>query len=100
LIRKGKHLSSLNAERRHRLRIRAKRFRHILEALADIVAMHSRAEVRDMHSAAKRLQRKLGDLRDLKRFAGLSPSADKHRPPGYRRQREQLRSAAVGAWRA
>lgn len=99
LIRKGKHLSSLSAERRHRLRIRAKRFRYMLEALADIVAMHSRAEVRDMHSAAKRLQRKLGDLRDLRRFAGLSPSADKRRPPGYSRQREQLRSAAVEAWR-
>ena len=99
LIRKGKHLSSLSAERRHRLRIRAKRFRYMLEALADIVAMHSRAEVRDMHGAAKRLQRTLGDLRDLRRFAGLSPSADKRRPPGYSRQRERLRSAAVEAWR-
>jgi CHAD domain-containing protein len=99
LIRRGKHLSSLNAARRHRLRIRAKRFRYMLEALRDIVAMRSRAELRDMHSAAKRLQRTLGDLRDLKRFAGQSPSADKHRPPGYHRRREQLRSAAVRAWR-
>jgi CHAD domain-containing protein len=99
LIRRGKHLSSLNAERRHRLRIRAKRFRYMLEALTDVVAMRGRAEVRDMHGAAKRLQRTLGDLRDLRRFAGLSPSADKRRPPGYRRRREQLRSAAARAWR-
>ncbi len=101
LIRKGRHLSSLNAARRHHLRIRAKRFRFMLEALTDIVAMRSRAEVRHMHRAAKRLQRTLGDLRDLRRFARLSPSADKRdkRPPGYRRQREKLGNAAARAWR-
>lgn len=102
LIHKGRHLSSLNAARRHRLRIRAKRFRYMLEALTDIVAMQSRTEVRHMHSAAKRLQRTLGDLRDLKRFAGLPLSADKRekrRPPGYRRQQDKLGSAAVKAWR-
>jgi CHAD domain-containing protein len=102
LIRKGKHLSSLNAARRHRLRIRAKRFRYMLEALTDILAIRSRAEVRHVHSAAKRLQRALGDLRDLERFAGLAPSAgkqDNRRPPGYRRRQEKLRSAAARAWR-
>lgn len=102
LIRKGRLLSSLNAARRHRLRIRAKRFRYMLEALTDIVTVRSRAKVRDVHSAAKRLQRTLGDLRDLERFAGLSPSADKRdkrRPPGYRRQQEKLGSAAAKAWR-
>lgn len=92
LIRKGKHLSHLNAARRHRFRIRAKRFRYMLEALTDIVPMRSRAELRQVHSAAKRLQRTLGDLRDLKRFAGLPP-------PGYRRRQETLASAAVRAWR-
>jgi CHAD domain-containing protein len=101
LIRKGRHLSSLNAARRHHLRIRAKRFRYMLEALTDILALRSRAEVRHAHSAAKRLQRTLGDLRDLERLAGL-PSADKQdklRPPGYRRQQEKLGSAAAKAWR-
>ena len=101
LIRKGRHLSSLNAARRHHLRIRAKRFRYMLEALTDILAVRSRAEVRHAHSAAKRLQRTLGDLRDLERLAGL-PSADKRderRPPGYRRRQENLGSAAAKAWR-
>jgi CHAD domain-containing protein len=98
LISKGRHLSRLSAARRHRLRIRAKRFRYMLEALTAIVAIRSRAEVRQLHSAAKRLQRTLGDLRDLKRFAGLSPS-DRRRPPGYRRQRDKLKSAAIRAWR-
>lgn len=64
--------------------------------------MRSHAEVRQVRSAAKRLQRTLGDWRDLRRFAGLSPSADKRdkcRPPGYRRQQDKLRSAAARAWR-
>ena len=101
LIRTGRHLSSLNAARRHRLRIRAKRFRYMLEALTDILAARSGAEIRHVHSAAKRLQRTLGDLRDLERFAGL-PSADKQdnrRPPGYRRQQEKLGIDAARAWR-
>jgi CHAD domain-containing protein len=100
LIRKGRHLSGLNAARRHRLRIRAKRFRYMLEALTDIVPLRNRADVRRMHGAAKRLQRTLGDLRDLKRFAGLSyENRDKHRPSGYRRQRQKLKSDAVKALR-
>jgi len=101
LIRQGRDLSTLKAERRHRLRIRAKRLRYVLEALTGIVALQSRAEARRMHSAAKRLQHALGDMRDFERFARLS-SADKRgkrRPPGYRRRQEKLRSAAVRAWR-
>ncbi len=33
LVRKGRHLKTLGASRRHRLRIKAKRFRYMLEAL-------------------------------------------------------------------
>lgn len=100
LIRHGQHLSKLNSARRHRLRIRAKRFRYMLEALAEIVGMPRLAELRRMHNAAKRLQRALGDMRDLRRFAKRSASVGKNgkrRPPGYRRQKEKLRSAAVRA---
>ena len=99
LIHKGKYLSRLNAARRHRLRIRAKRFRYMLEALTDVVGVRGGSEVRRLHGAAKRLQRTLGDLRDLKRFAGLSRSADERRPPRYRRQRDRLKRAAARAWR-
>ena len=99
LIRKGRHLSSLNAARRHSLRIRAKRFRYMLEALMNIAPLRSRADVRRMHSAAKRLQRTLGDWRDLKRFAGLSGEKRDKCLPGYLRQQQKLRSAALKAWR-
>lgn len=104
LIRKGRRLETLGASDRHRLRIRAKRFRYMLEALTGIVPVFDHNEFHHVHRPAKRLQRTLGDLRDLKRFArpGLSAERDnpgKHRPPGYRRQRQKLRSAAMSAYR-
>ena len=107
LIRKGQHLEILNASHRHRLRIRAKRFRYILEALTGIVAVRGRREFRHVLRPAKRLQRALGDLRDLKHFAvwgATSPPDEdsnrgKERPPGYRRQREKLLGAAIEAHR-
>ena len=104
LIRKGQRLKTLDASDRHRLRIRAKRFRYMLEALTGIVPVFDPGEFRHVHKPAKRLQRTLGDLRDLKRFArpGLSAEGDHpgmRRPPGYRRQRQKLRSAAMSAHR-
>ena len=104
LIRKGRHLESMNASRRHWLRIRAKRFRYMLEALVDTVALRSRGGFRHLHRPAKRLQRTLGDFRDLERFAALAPPAEdckrcKSHPPGYRRQKEKLLGAAMEAHR-
>ena len=105
LIRKGRRLKILGASDRHRLRIRAKRFRYMLEALTGIVPVFDPGEFRHVHRSAKRLQRTLGDLRDLKCFAkqGLPAEGDhprEHRPPGYRRQRQKLRSAAMSAYRS
>lgn len=104
LIRKGRRLETLDASDRHWLRIRAKRFRYMLEALTGIVPVFGRGEFRHVHKPAKRLQRTLGDLRDLKRFAKSRRSAKgdhpgKQWPPGYRRQRQKLRSAAMSAYR-
>ncbi len=73
LIRQGRHLATMDAPRRHRLRIKAKRLRYMLEALANIVPVYDPAEIRHMHKAAKDLQRALGDLRDLRRFGRLAP---------------------------
>lgn len=109
LIRRGRRLKTLGASNRHRLRIRAKRFRYMLEALSGIIPLFDQREFRHVHKPAKRLQRTLGDLRDLKRFArpGLSAQRDyqgdhpgEHRPPGYRGQRQKLRRAAMTAYRS
>jgi CHAD domain-containing protein len=107
LVRKGNRLKTLGASRRHRLRIKVKRFRYMLEALTETVALWSRGEFQHLHRPAKRLQRTLGDMRDLKRFADLageSPLAEggkrgSKRPPGYRHRREKLLGAAIAAHR-
>jgi CHAD domain-containing protein len=107
LVRKGRHLKTLGASRRHRLRIKAKRFRYMLEALTETVALWGRGEFHKLHRSAKRLQRTLGDMRDLERLASLAggtPQAEsgkrasKH-PPGYRQRREKLLGTAIAAHR-
>jgi CHAD domain-containing protein len=107
LIRQGRRLEKLDAARRHRLRIRIKRFRYMLEALKETDAMRGCGEFHRLHRPAKRLQRVLGDHRDLERFAGLAQSARaedgtrrKKYPPGYRRRRETLLKAAIEAYRS
>ncbi len=104
LIRKGRNLGTLDALRRHRLRIRAKRFRYMLEALTDLVPLRGRDGFRHVHQPAKRLQRVLGDLRDLERLARLGVSARggsrPRKPPDYRWHRKKLLRAAVEAYRS
>lgn len=107
LVRKGRRLKTLSASRRHRLRIRAKRFRYMLEALKESGGLRGGGEWHRRYRQAKLMQRTLGDLRDLKRFADLadiSPQTkhakrDKKRPPGYRARRDKLLSAAIAAHR-
>jgi CHAD domain-containing protein len=107
LVRNGKRLKNLGEERRHRLRIRAKRFRYMIEALTETIPLWRRDKLRGLHRPAKRLQRALGDMRDLERLAdlvGRLPSArnigrGKPRPPGYRRRTEKLLVAAIAAHR-
>jgi CHAD domain-containing protein len=103
LIRNGRHLRTLEASPRHRLRIRAKRFRYMLEALKQTDVLRGRDEWQQLHRPAKRLQRSLGDLRDLERFADLPAAenrkpASKH-PPGFRHRSEKLLDAAIAAHR-
>lgn len=107
LVSKGRHLETLGSSRRHQVRIKAKRFRYMLEALTETVSLRGRGELHHLHRPAKRLQRALGDMRDLERFADLadgSPQADngkrgKKHPPGYSHQRERLLDAAIAAHR-
>jgi CHAD domain-containing protein len=95
LIRRGRRLKTLGESPRHRLRIKAKRFRYILEALKGTAVLRKRGEWQRLHRPAKQLQRALGDLRDLERFSELAEGS----PPGYRRRTEKLLDAAIAAHR-
>lgn len=96
LSRKGRRLATMGGERRHSLRIRVKRYRYVLEALGDICPPAARATLRHLLKPAKRLQRALGDLRDLQRLRRIGASSRK--PPGYATQKERLLAAARAAW--
>lgn len=103
LIRKGRDLENLTASRRHSLRIRSKRFRYMLEALTETVAVRGRDELKHLHGPAKRLQRALGDHRDIERLAGLARSGEggkRKPPPGYRHRRQKLMEDATAAYRS
>lgn len=97
LIRKGRRLATMGGERRHSLRIKVKRYRYVLEALGDICPSAARAPLRHLLKPAKRLQRALGDLRDLQRFRRIRAASRK--PPGYAKQKQRLLAAAHAAWR-
>jgi CHAD domain-containing protein len=97
LIRKGRCLAEMGGKRRHRLRIRVKRYRYVLEALGDICPPAARTKLRHLHKPAKELQRTLGDLRDLQRLRRIGVSSRK--PPGYAKRKEQLLADARKAWR-
>jgi CHAD domain-containing protein len=98
VIRKGRGLATMGAESRHRLRIKVKRYRYVLESLSGICPAGERATLRQLQKPAKRLQRALGDLRDLQRLRhiGTAPS----RPLGYREQKKRLLAAARLAFSA
>ena len=78
-----------------------------VEAFTETVNLWGRSELLHLQRPAKRLQRALGDLRDLERLAGLargSPQAEngkrgKKHPPGYPNRREKLLDAAIAAHR-
>lgn len=97
LISKGRRLATMGGKRRHRLRIKVKRYRYVLEALGDICPPAVRAKLRHLHKPAKELQRTLGDLRDLQRLRRIGVSSRK--PPGYAKRKEQLLADARKAWR-
>lgn len=97
LIRNGHHLATMGGKRRHRLRIKVKRYRYVLEALGDICPPAVRPKLRHRHKPAQELQRALGDLRDLQRLRRIGAASRK--PPGYAKRKKRLLAAAHAAWR-
>lgn len=97
IVRMGRDIETLDADARHEVRIEAKRYRYMLEALAGLEPAQA-DEWRESGRRARRVQRALGELRDLQCFRKLG---GKHarRPPGYRRSKKRLlrqAGAAIG----
>lgn len=101
LVRHGRRLNKLDTTALHEVRIKAKRLRYMLEALRETGVLAKRSGFKRMHRPAKQLQRALGDLRDLTRFAELArPRGGKRNeqyPPFYHRRLDALLAAAIAA---
>ena len=104
LIRRGSDLADMNEAHRHRLRIRAKRLRYMLEALAVICPEQNLLPFGGLKKPIRNLQRSLGDLGDLRRLrtwtaASMHADADDVHPHGYKRERKLVLADAVKAYR-
>lgn len=78
----------LERGRQHRIRIMAKRYRYIVEALSELDVNVSRNRLREAKAAGE-LQRALGDLRDMHRIRRRIGAARK--PPFKARESKLLR---------
>jgi len=103
LIRDGSELADMKEEPRHRLRIRAKRLRYMLEMLSTVCPDRYLQPFGGMEKPIKRLQRSLGDLGDLKRLRDWTKSSfalrRAHLPDGYKRQKSAVLADADRAFR-
>jgi CHAD domain-containing protein len=101
LVRHGRNLEKLGTSALHEVRIKAKRLRYMLEALRETGVLPKQGGFRRLQRPARQLQRALGDLRDLTRFAELARprggKRSKRYPPAYRRRLDELFAAAVAA---
>ena len=94
ISRKGRKLGALRRQQLHRLRIRAKRYRYVVDAL-QALGVNVTQEDLAFCEIAKQMHAALGDLRDLKRLR----RAGHGRPPGYRKGRKQLLKRAERPFR-
>ena len=85
-----------NGERRHRLRIAAKRYRYMREAITAMGVPEQRPERRD-REAAQSVQHALGEIRDLNRLRKLQP--ERLSTKSYRRKKRRLLDRAHRAFR-
>jgi CHAD domain-containing protein len=103
LMRDGSKLTEMKEDQRHRLRIRAKRLRYMLEMLSTVCPDRYLSPYGRMEKPIKHLQRSLGDLGDLKRLRDWTRSSvaarREHLPDGYRREKSAVLADADKAFR-
>nr|WP_256575955.1 CHAD domain-containing protein [Bradyrhizobium sp. CCGUVB23] len=92
--RTGRHLQQLGRTRQHRLRLKCKRYRYVVDSLLKLGVGLSLQDL-EFRETAKQAHATLGDLRDLRRFK----CAGDGRPPRYRAKKRKLLERAESAFR-
>lgn len=93
--RRGRHFERLGQKQQHRLRLKCKHYRYIVDLLLDLGAGLASQDLL-FRDVAKRVHALLGDVRDLRRFKDMG----RGRPPGYRTKQKKLLNAAANALRS
>jgi len=96
IAREGRDVGRLGTRARHDLRIEAKRYRYMVDALSALDPA-LRDGWQDSGRLARRVQRSLGDLRDLQRLRKVAGKRAKL--PGYKRAKRRLLRHAGAALR-
>lgn len=91
----GRRLKKLGRKQQHRLRLKCKHYRYIIDCLLEFGATLPFQELL-FRDVAKQVHAMLGDLRDLKRLKDTGHG----RPPGYRAKEKKLLQAEKTAFRS
>jgi CHAD domain-containing protein len=91
--RTGRHLRRLGRKQQHRLRLKCKRYRYVVDSLLKLGVGLTLQELQ-FREAAKQVHATLGDLRDLRRFKSTGDG----RPPHYRAKKRKLLKRAESAF--
>jgi CHAD domain-containing protein len=90
----GRHLGDLGRKRQHRLRIRCKRYRYIVDSLLSLGVGLTLQDLLFLEPA-KQVHSALGDLRDLRQLRRTGDDL----PPRYRARKRKLLEAAERPFR-
>lgn len=91
----GRRLRKLSRKQQHRLRLKCKYYRYVIDSLLEFGAALPFQELL-FRDVAKQVHAMLGDLRDLKRLKETGHG----RPPGYRARKKKLLRAVKTAFRS
>ncbi|WP_412773313.1 CHAD domain-containing protein [Nitrobacter sp.] len=106
LVKKSRAIEDMSASQRHRLRIKSKRFRYVLEVLEQLLPGKSRAGVRECLKSLRKIQKYLGQLNDAEQgrliATALAKSAQEDGarwnsplPTGRKARKRMIRAAAL-----
>ena len=85
LIKRGRCIDALSRKQLHRLRIKFKHYRYLIDSLLELNMAVSREDF-TFYDTAKRLHKYLGEIRDLRRLR----KHVRRWPPHYRKRKREL----------
>ena len=96
VLKQGKHLATLSARERHKVRIRVKKIRYAVEFFESLFPKRRRKALERLSKHLKRIQDALGSLNDFIAHRQMVATAALHAPARNRRARAFASGVIVG----